>query len=92
MITRNNSKITVDNKERLINIKELSDLSRKYLPDDMSAEYKDKFVDEVIFRISDLEFDRIDTNGKTIEEYYLQLVWHMQKKMDFRNSLMKKTI
>ena len=50
--------------------KELSDLSRKYLPDDMSAEYKDKFVDEVIFRISDLEFDRIDTNGKTIEEYY----------------------
>ena len=30
MITRNNSKITVDNKERLINIKELSDLSRKY--------------------------------------------------------------
>ena len=29
MITRNNSKITVDNKERLINIKELSDLSRK---------------------------------------------------------------
>ncbi len=70
MITRNNSKITVDNKERLINIKELSDLSRKYLPDNMSAEYKDKFVDEVIFRISDLEFDRIDTNGKTIEEYY----------------------
>lgn len=66
MITRNNSKITIDNKERLINIKELSD----YLPDDMSAEYKDKFVDEVIFRISDLEFDRIDTNGKTIEEYY----------------------
>ena len=30
MITRNNSKTTVDNKERLINIKELSDLSRKY--------------------------------------------------------------
>lgn len=36
----------------------------------MSAEFKDKFVDEVIFRISDLEFDGIDTNGKTIEEYY----------------------
>ena len=49
MITRNNSKITVDNKERLINIKELSDLSRKYLPDNMSAEYKEKCVDE--FRI-----------------------------------------
>lgn len=70
MITRRESKITVDGTERLVDIKELYDLSRKYLPSGMAAEYKDKFVDEVIFRISSLEFESIYTNGKSIEEYY----------------------
>lgn len=70
MITRRENYITVDGIERLINIKELHDLSRKYLPSGMAAEYKDKFVDEVIWRIESLEFGSIDTNGKSIEEYY----------------------
>src|SRR5574344_193863 len=70
MMTRKENKITVDGVERAIDTKELWNLSRKYLPSSMSAEYKDKFVDEVIFRIESLEFDGIDTNGKTIEEYY----------------------
>ena len=70
MITRRESKITVDGTERLVDIKELYDLSRKYLPSGMASEYKDKFVDEVIFRISSLEFESIYTNGKSIEEYY----------------------
>ena len=55
MITRRESKITVDGTERLVDIKELYDLSRKYLPSGMASEYKDKFVDEVIFRISSLK-------------------------------------
>lgn len=70
MITRKENKITVDGKERLIDTNELWNLSRKHLPGGMSAEYKDKFVNEVIFRMESLEFDGIDTNGKTIEEYY----------------------
>lgn len=67
---RNSSKVIVNNKERLINTKELYDLSRRYLPNGMSVEDKNKFIDEVIFRISDLEFNEINTNGQTIEEYY----------------------
>ena len=69
MITRRESKITVDGTERLVDIKELYDLSRKYLPSGMASEYKDKFVDEVIFRISSLEFESIYRGGKSIEEY-----------------------
>lgn len=70
MITRRESKITVDGVERLIDIKELYDLSRKYLPSGMASKHKDEFVDEVIFRISSLEFESVDTNGTSIEEYY----------------------
>lgn len=70
MITRRESKITVDGIQRFINIKELYDLSRKYLPIEMASKHKDEFIDEVIFRISDLEFESIDANGVSIEEYY----------------------
>ena len=70
MITRTNSKIKVDGIERVINVEELKNLSRKYLPDGMASKHKDEFVDEVIFRISDLEFDNVNTNGRSIEEYY----------------------
>lgn len=66
MITRRNSKITVNGIERLINVEKLSKLAERYI----SETNKDKFVDEVIFRISDLEFDEIYTKGRTIEEYY----------------------
>ena len=62
MITRRENKVTVNGIHRLIDIKELYNLSRKYL--------SDQFVDEVIFRISDLEFDANLLNGKTVEEYY----------------------
>lgn len=62
--------IIVDGIEREINKKELKDLSRKYLPHGMEVKYKDQFVDEVIWRIESLEFNNIDTNGKSIEEYY----------------------
>ena len=37
MITRRESKITVDGTERLVDIKELYDLSRKYLPSGMAS-------------------------------------------------------
>lgn len=70
MITRREAKITVDGVDRFVDIKELYDLSRKYLPSGMATKYMDKFVDEVIFRISDLEFYSVDTNGKSVEEYY----------------------
>lgn len=62
--------ITVNGKERVINTKELIELSHKYLPNDMWSTDKDRFIDEVIFRIESLEFEDIDTNGKSIEEYY----------------------
>ena len=70
MITRRENKVTVNGIHRLIDIKELYNLSRKYLSDNMSLREKDQFVDEVIFRISDLEFDANLLNGKTVEEYY----------------------
>ena len=70
MITRTDSKITVYGIERLVNVEELKTLSRKYLPSGMASKHKDEFVDEVIFRISDSEFENMDTNGKSIEEYY----------------------
>lgn len=70
MITRTNSKITVNGTERLVNVEELKCLSKKYLPSGVASKHIDEFVDEVIFRIADLKFDNIDTNGKSIEEYY----------------------
>lgn len=70
MVKRTSSSIIINGTARPINVTELITLSRKYLPTGMASGYKDKFVDEVIFRISDLEFDNLDTNGKSIEEYY----------------------
>ncbi|OLA94854.1 MAG: hypothetical protein BHW64_01780 [Candidatus Melainabacteria bacterium LEY3_CP_29_8] len=67
MVTKRNSKVTVNGVERLVDIERLSKLAEKYISEIIN---KNKFVDEVIFRISDLEFDEIDTNGKSIEEYY----------------------
>lgn len=70
MITRRETKIVVNGTERLVDIKELHDLSRKYLPSGMASKYMDKFVDEVIFRIANLEFNNVDTDKRSIEEYY----------------------
>ena len=70
MSIKNNAKITVNGIERYIDAVELFKLSRTYLPKGMAVEYCDKFVNDVIFRIEGLEFDNIDTNGKSIEEYY----------------------
>ena len=64
------SKITIDGIERLINVDEIYVLSRKYLPCGMTSKQMNEFVDEVIFRMSSLELDNIDTNGRSVEEYY----------------------
>ena len=67
---RENKKYTLNGEEKLINQFELSEMAKKYLPSGMASEFKKEFVQEVMGRIAGLELGDVDTNGKSIEEYY----------------------
>lgn len=56
--------IKVNGKEREINTEELRKLAKEYTPDEPN------FAKEVEFRLSGLEFEALDINGRSIEEYY----------------------
>ena len=86
MIYRDDSKIIVDGIKRDINVIDLQTLAYQYLPKTFSSKEKEKFVDEVIFRIADLEFENINTYGKSIEEYYFAACRYADKKRS-KNSM-----
>ena len=61
-------KINGINKE--INQQEITILAQKFLPNGMASLIKKQFIRDVVFLIADLEIENIDTNGKSIEEYF----------------------
>lgn len=69
MITRTNSTITVNGETRNIDVNKLYELSRKYLPEDMSANEKDHFIDEVVFNMENLNVNDIKSYDKDVEKY-----------------------
>ena len=69
MITRTGRTYFLDGKETYINEKLLEELGRKYLTNLMDYEV-DNFLDEVIFRIEDLDLDSEIIGNITVEQYY----------------------
>lgn len=70
MIKKIESTIIVDGVKRSIDITLLQKLAKKHLPSGMAAEYKNKFVKEVAYRLSGSEFTNVDFNGTSAEEYF----------------------
>lgn len=70
--------IKLNGKKREINTEELKRLAKKYAPNEPD------FVKEVRFRLSGLEFEDLDTNGRSIEEYYFAACLNYAEENGFR--------